>query len=106
MHSFSVKAAGGGRSAGCAVHVGIGLLSRLGELAAQAGIKPGRAAIVSDSRVAPLYLAAATSALKGAGFDPIAIEVPAGETSKSLQQLSILYDRFVEAGLTRSNPVF
>jgi len=37
------------------VHVGSGLLDRLGELARAAGLKPGRTALVTDSNVARLF---------------------------------------------------
>src|SRR5579859_1278022 len=37
------------------VHVGVGLLDRLGELARASGLKPGRAALLTDSNVARLY---------------------------------------------------
>ena len=88
------------------VHVGPGLVAQLGELARSAGLIPGRAAIVTDSNVAPLYAAAVDGALKAAGFVPVVVEVPAGEASKSLEALARLYDRLTEAELDRASPIF
>lgn len=88
------------------VHVGAGLLERLGELAQEAGIAPGRSAVVTDANVARLYLERALGSLRAAGFDPVAIELPAGEASKSLAMLERVYDRLVEAQLDRSSAIF
>lgn len=88
------------------VHVGTGIISRLGELARDAGLKPGRAAILTDSNVARLYGDAVKRALADAGFAPVLIEVPAGEASKSLETLGFVYDRMTEAELDRQSVVF
>ena len=88
------------------VHIGSGILDRAGELAREAGLSAGRAAIVSDSNVATLYASRTIESLKAAGFDPIVIKIPAGEASKSLEMLSILYDRMTEAELDRQSVVF
>ncbi len=88
------------------VHVGAGILDRVGELAREAGLKPGRAALIADSNVAKLYASRVTTSLKAAGFDAILIEIPAGETSKSLKMLATLYDRMTEAELDRQSVVF
>lgn len=88
------------------VHVGSGILARVGELARDGGLKPGRAAILTDSNVARLYGDALKAALASAGFAPIPIEVPAGEASKSLETLGFVYDRMTEAELDRQSVVF
>src|SRR5208282_4871603 len=88
------------------VHVGPGLLARLGALTLRAGLNPGRAALVTDANVAPLYAAAVDDALRAAGFIATVIEVPAGEASKSLDALAGLYDRLTAAELDRTSPVF
>ena len=88
------------------VHVGSGLLDRLGELARAAGLKPGRTALVTDSNVARLFGSCAKNSLADAGFEVALIEVPAGEESKSLAALETVYDRLVEAELERSSPLF
>jgi 3-dehydroquinate synthase len=88
------------------VHVGIALLDRIGDLALGAGLKPGRAVLLTDSNVATLYAAWAIEALAAAGFDVKLIEVPAGEASKSIAMLERVYDRLVASELDRSSAVF
>ena len=101
MRTFSVAL--GARS--YPVHVGAGILDELGALALEAGLRGGRVAVVTDSNVAPLYLNRVAAALDGAKFDPITIEIAAGEGSKSLATLESIYDRLVEANLERSGAV-
>jgi 3-dehydroquinate synthase len=88
------------------VHVGAALLDDLGALAVGAGLKPGRAMIVTDAYVAPLYGKRASFALEKAGFLPITIAIAAGEESKSQTTLSTLYDRMTDAELDRSSTIF
>ncbi len=88
------------------VHVGAGMLDRLGELARASGLQPGRAALVTDSNVARLYGARAEAALAAAGFDATTIAVAAGEASKSIATLEQVYDRLVAAQLDRSSAIF
>jgi 3-dehydroquinate synthase len=88
------------------VHVGTGLLDRLGELTLAAGLMPGRAALITDSNVARLYGDRALIAMAAAGFAATTIEVAAGEASKSIAMLEQVYDRLVAAQLDRSSVVF
>ncbi len=88
------------------VYAGAGVLDGLGRLAIDAGLNPGRAAIVTDSTVGPLYGERSTAALRNAGFKPVTITIPAGEASKSLDVLGTIYDRMTEAELDRASAVF
>jgi 3-dehydroquinate synthase len=88
------------------VHIGAGLLDRLGELSLAAGLGPGRAAMVTDRNVAAFYAERARASLSAAGFDPALIEVPPGEASKSLATYERVLDAMAEAGLDRKSPVF
>jgi 3-dehydroquinate synthase len=88
------------------VHVGTGILDDLGRLALQAGLKAGRAAIVTDSSVARLYGARASESLRRARFAVEIVEVPAGEASKSLAMLDAIYDRLAAAEIDRAGAVF
>ncbi len=88
------------------VHVGAGLLDRAGDLAREAGISAGRAAIVTDQNVAPLYGERVRDSIAKAGFDPAMIEIPAGEASKSLVTYERVIDAMVEARLDRQSVVF
>jgi 3-dehydroquinate synthase len=61
----------------------------------------GRVLLVSDSNVAPLHADACERALAARGLTVRRCVIPAGEESKSLAQLSALYDAAVAAGLDR-----
>lgn len=69
-------------SAAYDVAVGSGLLDHLGREAA-AQFAGRKAALVSDSNVAPLYLARAKASLEGAGFAVFPFVFPAGEAHKN-----------------------
>jgi 3-dehydroquinate synthase len=88
------------------VHTGDRLLEQVGELAHAAGLKPDRAAVITDTNVARLYADRVTRALTAGGFEPSIIEVPVGEASKSIAVLTGLYDRLVELRLQRSSTIF
>lgn len=60
-----------------------------------------RVLIVSDSHVEPLYGGACQSALEAAGCVVRRLVVPAGEASKSLDCVRLVYEAAVEAGLDR-----
>lgn len=87
-------------------HVGAGILDRLGNLACDAGLKPGSCAVVTDSTVEKLYAARVEDTLRKSGFATAVISVPPGEASKSLPTLELLYDRMTEIGLDRNSVVF
>ena len=87
-------------------HVSAGILERLGELARGAGLKPGSCAVVTDTTVEKLYAARVEDALRKSGFAPVVMTVPAGEASKSLPTLELLYDRMTNAGLDRNSTIF
>ncbi|NLM46442.1 MAG: 3-dehydroquinate synthase [Firmicutes bacterium] len=71
------------------------------------GILPaGRALLVSDENVYPLYGAAVRSLLEQAGFQVTPAVIPAGEESKTLAQADALYTAAITAGLDRSSAVF
>jgi len=88
------------------VHVGSGILGELGRLAADAGLRRGRVAVVTDANVARHHAAAAVAALEAHGFAPSLITVPAGETSKSASVLETVYSRMIESGIDRAGAVF
>ena len=69
------------------------------------GPKPARAAVVSDSRVAPLYVPRVAASLRDAGFAVTEIQIPEGEQHKNLAWLALVYDRLIESQIERSSPV-
>lgn len=84
------------------VLVGHGLLRLAGQEIA-ALLRPSRCAIVTDSVVGPLYAETITRSLREAGFDPVLITVPAGESSKSLAVVETVCNSMIAAGLDRSS---
>lgn len=79
-----------------------GLLARCGRQIAPFA-KTGRAVIVSDSNVAPLYAGMVASSLADAGVRSDTIVFPAGEASKNHQTLLSLYTQILALGFTRSD---
>jgi 3-dehydroquinate synthase len=82
------------------IRISPGLLSRLGKECSRLRLG-SRCAIVSDSNVAPYYGRAAHQSLVQAGFDPVLITVPTGETAKSLKTVHTCYEELVAQRLER-----
>lgn len=82
-----------------------GLLSRAGELCRAALPKASRLFVVTDSTVGPLYLNRIIPSLENAGFETAVCEIPAGEASKCVEQLSRLWECMMDFGLTRTDAV-
>ena len=64
---------------------------------------PCRAALLSDDTVFSLYGNVVMDSLKGAGYRPVRISLPAGETGKTWAVLGDLLERLAEEGLTRGD---
>ena len=95
-----VKVPLGGRS--YRILIDGGLLACLGAECAR--LKLGRrCAVISDRRVAPRYGRAVMRSLRGAGFEPVAITVPAGEAAKSLTTVRQCYDQLAAHRLERQS---
>lgn len=85
------------------VWVGPGLLDDLGERAAEQFHGRQRAALITDSNVAPLYASTALASLRLAGIEAALITVPAGEASKSLSSAEAVLSDMARAGLDRKS---
>jgi 3-dehydroquinate synthase len=85
------------------VWVGPGLLDELGERAAALFQGRQRAALITDSHVAPLYASTALASLRLAGIEAALITVPAGEASKSLDSAEAVLSDMARAGLDRKS---
>ncbi|MHC5038639.1 MAG: 3-dehydroquinate synthase [Planctomycetota bacterium] len=70
---------------------------------AQSLLPPGTALILSDSNVEPLYGDSVRRGLEAAGRNPRTITVPAGESSKSLETVSRVWDQLLASGADRSS---
>jgi 3-dehydroquinate synthase len=81
-----------------------GLLGRAGAAIQAAGLS-GRAAIISDSRVAPLHSAGLLKSLEAAGYRPTMHIIPAGEASKSMVQSEAICREMICAGHDRRSLV-
>ncbi|MCD8126238.1 MAG: 3-dehydroquinate synthase, partial [Clostridiales bacterium] len=75
-----------------------GILDQAGKRMRTALLRRGRAAVVTDSNVGPLYADRVKKSLTDAGFTVKVLTVPAGETSKSAKMLSWLWEEFMAFG--------
>jgi len=86
--------------------VGSDLLGEVGSAISSAIAKSGSScAIVSDTNVARRFGARVKQSLTDAGFRPVLIAIPAGERSKTLNQVGAICDRMIAAGLDRQSLV-
>ena len=92
-----------GQEARYEIHIGHGLLSGCAPLFAP--YQGRRAMIVADEHTAPLYGDTLRAQLAAAGVSAGLCTLPAGETTKCPEQLSHLYDAFLDAHLTRADLV-
>jgi 3-dehydroquinate synthase len=60
-----------------------------------------RVTVITDSQVGSQYLDVVEKGLRVAGYQVDHLVIPAGEESKSLEQVSKIYDRLLELGLGR-----
>ena len=81
-----------------------GGLDALGQLLSEREFRPP-GFVVSDSNIAPLYAERALAALENGGIPARLAVVPAGEASKNIDSLQMLWDGFLEAGLERGSTV-
>ena len=84
------------------IQIGRGLLRRLGPECRQLHLG-SRCALVTDANVGPLYAAAAEKSLRSAGFEPVRITVPAGETAKRLEVVHACHNQLAAHRLERSS---
>lgn len=86
------------------IHLGEGLLARVGELVREQGLR-GRVALVTNPTVGDLCARTVIGGLQKAGFEPFICQVPDGEAYKTLDSVRSLYDQFIKGGLDRSGAV-
>jgi 3-dehydroquinate synthase len=84
------------------IHIGAGVLDRLGELCIGAGLK-GKCLVITDENVGDLYAETALKSLENAGFPTCMATLPAGEQTKCGERVFELYSRCIEAGLDRKS---
>ena len=86
------------------IHLGEGLLARVGELAWEQGLG-GRVALVTNPTVGDLYASTVIKSLQKAGLESVICQVPDGEAHKTLDTVRSLYDQFIAGGLDRYGAV-
>lgn len=86
------------------VHIGQNLLKTAGQAIGKVQ-KPGKAAVITDSNVAPLYLKKVEDSLRSAGFGPCSFVFPGGESSKSGETYLEILNFLAENRLTRQDTV-
>lgn len=82
--------------------VGGGLLDRAGELCQQAGLR-GKAFLVSNTLVGPMYLDRLRASMEAAGYETACALLPDGEGHKRLSAIETLTGEALKAGLDRSS---
>lgn len=101
VFEIEVKHAGGSYR----VHGERGALARAGKIFRGAAPDAGRALIVTDEHIRPLYLKALVPTLAEADFDVSSATVAAGEEAKSFEYLAGFYREFAAAAFTRADLV-
>lgn len=82
--------------------IGDHLLARLGAECARRKLGR-RCAVITDENVGPRYAKTVLNSLTAAGFAPVLITVPAGETAKSLKTVQACYDQLAAHRLERKS---
>jgi len=64
-----------------------------------------RCALVTNPTIGALYAERVIDSLRAHHFEPVRIEIPDGEQSKTLDTVRVLYDQFISAKLERRSPI-
>lgn len=81
-----------------------GGIGRLPQYLTQLGLPP-RVFLFTDSNIGTIYAPSLMESLTQAGFEPHLYTVPAGEASKSQQQLNAMYDWLIEQHAERREAI-
>ncbi len=82
-----------------------GLLDRTGEYCKAALPRARKLALVTDANVGVLYATRVKNSLESSGFSVQITTLPAGEHTKCVDNLSTLWENFMDFGLTRTDAV-
>jgi shikimate kinase/3-dehydroquinate synthase len=88
---------------GYPIHIGNGLLDKAVLL--QSALPRKRAAIVTNTTVAPLYLERLQHTLQSIGVSSVAVILPDGEAYKNADTLNLIYDALLKNRCERSTPL-
>ncbi|MFQ5597712.1 MAG: 3-dehydroquinate synthase [Nitrospiria bacterium] len=84
------------------VLIGHGAIDRLGGYLRKISIQ-GRIAVMTHPKINRLYGERVRKSLRVAGYDPLTIEMPAGERYKTPRQIGKIYDRLIANRFERSD---
>lgn len=88
------------------IYIEAGILAQIGEKFIQHAISSkSPVLVITDERVAPLYLDSCIAALVAAGYKVESFVAPAGESSKSLEMLDRIVEKALVAGLDRKSTI-
>lgn len=87
------------------IHIGSGLIKQLADLCAPF-VSDRHVVVISDSKVAPLYLTKVESALLSVAARVNSVVVPEGEQTKNLNQCDQLWQLMIEMPSDRKSIVF
>ena len=85
------------------IHIGAGLVRRADLIASK--LPQNKVAIVTNTTVAPLYLAPLSEALKAGGVDAVTIVLPDGEVYKNWETLNRIFDALLTHRCERKTTV-
>lgn len=91
-----------GKYPGYDITIERGILDSVGEKVRPL-TKATRAAIITDSNVAPIYLKRVIDSFKSAGFEVLSFAFPAGEPNKTLETVNRIMECFLIGKLTRGD---
>lgn len=87
------------------IHIGFGSLNQLGTLIAERLDRNVPAIVITDENVARFYLEPAEASLRAAGFDPLNYIIHPGESSKTLETVSKVYDFLIRHRVPRGGVI-
>ena len=93
-----------GKNGSYDIRVGTQLLENFGNHLREV-CKAGKATVITDSNVGPLYLNKLKASLANAGFETFDITIPAGEQSKSIEVAAELWEALSMLKIDRSDVV-
>ena len=93
-----------GKNGSYDIRVGTQLLESFGAHLREV-TRAGKAVVITDSNVGPLYLDRAKTSLTGAGFETFDITIPAGEYSKSIEVATELWQALSMLRIDRGDVV-
>ncbi len=84
------------------IFIGQGLLGSLGDRIKSTGLH-GRAGILTNDTVGPIYGKRAAESIRGAGYEVSTLSLPDGEKFKTIESMARIYDWLLKEGFDRKS---